>query len=192
MKNVIFFVLLAILTVAALVGWRAVKRQPSLSSNQETQVTNTPTPTPIAGTAIGRESGINVFGTATSSSQTSQGTEVAKGGVSETTIATPTLSSNTNSVVQPTSGSSVVYTTSGFNPKTLTVQSGTMVKFVNSTGNQMWIISADVSGANKLEGLDMGVSVGKDGSYEYQFNSKGSWGYTNKNNPSQTGIIIVN
>jgi plastocyanin len=191
MKNVIFFVVLAVLTVAALVGWRALKSQPS--SNQVAEVTNIPTPTAIAGTALGRESGANVFDAAVPSPTISGETDVTKGGSSESNSVTPTVTAiNTNSFVQPSSGSSVSYTNNGFNPKTLTVKSGTMIKFVNQSGNQMWIMSVETSGGKKLDGMDMGVSVGKDGSYEYQFNSPGSWGYTNKNNQSQTGVITVN
>lgn len=199
MKNIVFFVILAILTVAALVGWNAVRQRNATSTSATIQPSGSPTPTNTTGTAVGR--GLGSVGT-----QTATGSGVVadttKGGVT-TSLSTPlstasgVLGVNTRPTVTPTPvlypvSNVVTYTDSGFNPKTLSIKTGTMVKFVNQSSKKLWVVSQEVAGGKKLEGMNMGVSVGRDGSYEFQFNTLGTWGYIDQNNQSQSGTIVVN
>lgn len=199
MKNVVFFVVLAILTVAALVGWNAIRQQSS-SLNETAQQTE-PTPTLEIGTAVGRQ---NDFGSVSGQSATgSAGFGTTTKGGFESNTPTATSAGTVMAVISqapvrivPTStthaANVVTFTDNGFTPKTLTVKTGTMVKFLNQSNKRMWVESADVSGGKKLEQFNMGVSVGRDGFYEFQFTSNGTWGFFDHNSQHLTGSIVVN
>jgi plastocyanin len=200
MKNVIFFVILAILTVAALVGWNAVRNQNQVAEIQE-QRQEEVTPTPIIGSAVGRGSlGSLTVGESTESGMLgTKGNSDVNAGVIPTATPTSTVSAqlkgssaivNNNTPIQ--ARNEIYYTETGFSPKTLTVKAGTMVKFVNQTTRKMSIASGDIAGGKKLDGFVMSMAVGKEGTFEFQFNQVGSWGYIDQNNPNQTGLVIVN
>lgn len=80
----------------------------------------------------------------------------------------------------------VTYSDTGFSPKTITIDSGTTVAFMNdSNTNLLWIISTD------YPELDQGRSVSRGGSYEYKFIEKGTWIYTNNMRQDDIGTVVV-
>lgn len=193
-----FFIVLAILTVGALVGWNAI-RERSIDSTETAQESSSDvTPTPESGTAVGRNEMGSLNGTvpATSSAGFDGST---KGGVlsvaTSSAMVTPTKAvtqkngqSNTSSLQEK---NVITYTDKGFNPKTFSVKSGTMVKFLNQSSKRMWVESIEVGNGRKLDQFNMGMSVSPEGFYEFQFNSVGEWGYKDQMNPSQTASIVV-
>jgi plastocyanin len=203
MKNVVFFVVLAILTVGALVGWNAVRQRNATTEEVAQQPTLELTPTPQIGTAVGRGSDLGSLSNPTSTNSGGFGSS-SKGGfipvITSTPSATPKITRVINSTPKPTSNVTampqsanvVTYTDNGFNPKTLTVKSGTMVKFINQSSKRMWVESAETAGGKKLDTFNMGVTVGKDGFYEFQFTSTGTWGYFDHSNPSHNATVVVN
>ncbi len=197
-----FFVVLAILTVGALVGWNAI-RQRSVDSPEIAQETSSDvTPTPESGTAVGRNEMGSLNGTLPATSSAGIGGST-KGGVlsvaTSSAMVTPTqtvVQKNVQTNAQTNTSSLpeknvIAYTDSGFNPKTFTIKSGTMVKFLNQSNKRMWVESVEVGNGKKLDQFNMGISVGRDGFYEFQFNSVGEWGYKDQLNPNQTATIIV-
>lgn len=206
MRNVIFFVVLAILTIAALVGWNAVRQQTTSSELTQVQPTETSEPTPELGTAVGRTSGLGSLNNPSSTgsggfSNVTKGNSDPNAGVIPTATPqsqqvqgtpSPTVTPYPTTVPPQQTGTVVTYTDTGFSPKSITVKSGTMVKFINQSSKRMWVESIDVGEAKKLSGFDMGMSVGKNGFYEYTFSSTGSWGYQDKSNTSANATVIVN
>lgn len=199
MKNIVFFVVLAILTVAALVGWNALRNNPVNETAQNAVPTITPTPTMEVGTAVGR---VGLGALTQNTSTASADRETTKGGtsISETTPSirilttpVPTKTIVVSATTPPPSNPNLIaFTDTGFTPKSLTVKSGTMVRFVNQSSKRMWIVSAEVAGGKKLQDMNMGLSVGKDGIYEYQFNQTGTWGFFDQNYQQITGTVLVN
>ncbi len=85
----------------------------------------------------------------------------------------------------------VTYTDGGFNPKAVTVKTGTTVTFMNDSSGVMWVAS-DVHPTHQLlPGFDELQSVAKGGSYEYTFIKVGTWTYHNHMNPSDKGTVVV-
>lgn len=97
------------------------------------------------------------------------------------------------------SEATVKITSSGFEPKTLTVKEGTTVTFVNEDSNKHWPASAmhpthnvyPESGGcigskfDACKGLEQGES------FSFTFNEKGSWNYHDHLRSSTWGTIIV-
>ena len=87
--------------------------------------------------------------------------------------------------------SSVAYTDSGFNPKTITVKQGTAVTFTNQSSGGMWVAS-DVHPTHQLlPGFDQLQLVVNGGSYQYTFVKVGTWTYHNHVKASEIGTVIV-
>lgn len=85
----------------------------------------------------------------------------------------------------------VTYTNNGFTPAKLTVPVGTMVEFVNKSDIEMWVASNIHPEHDLLPTFDQFKSVGKDRSYMYTFDKKGSWKYHDHLSPSFEGVINV-
>lgn len=85
----------------------------------------------------------------------------------------------------------VTYTNNGFSPKKITVPAGTMVEFVNKSDMEMWVASNIHPEHEILPTFDQFKSVGKDKSYMYTFDKKGSWKYHDHLSPSFEGVINV-
>ncbi len=85
----------------------------------------------------------------------------------------------------------VEITSSGFNPFTVTINSGDKVTFLNKDSSQHWIASnvhpihVDYPGFDALRGLNQNEN------YSFTFTKIGTWGYHDHLNPSLTGRIIV-
>ena len=104
----------------------------------------------------------------------------------------------------PASDTMVVkITSSGFEPKMLTVKAGTMVTFVNGDSNKHWPASAmhpthtlyPGSGIEKCgtgEAIfDACQGLAQGDSFSFTFNEKGSWKYHDHLRVSSTGTVIV-
>ena len=99
----------------------------------------------------------------------------------------------------PNSGNAIKITSTGFEPKTLTVKAGTTVTFVNEDSNKHWPASAmhpthnvyPESGGcigskfDACKGLEQGES------FSFTFNEKGSWKYHDHLSVSSTGTVVV-
>lgn len=85
----------------------------------------------------------------------------------------------------------VTYTNNGFSPKKITVPMGTMIEFVNKSDIEMWVASNIHPEHDILPTFDQFKSVGKDKSYMYTFDKKGSWKYHDHLSPSFEGVINV-
>jgi len=113
-----------------------------------------------------------------------------------------TAPTETDEEVMPTDNT-VRITSSGFEPKTLTVKAGTTVTFVNEDSNKHWPASAmhpthtvypgsdinkcgsDETIFDACKGLEQGES------FSFTFNEKGSWKYHDHLSVSSTGTIVV-
>lgn len=184
MRNMVFFVILAVLTVIALVGYNVIRTKfPAVLTKNGVPVTGTqPSITPGMGTSLrgtGATGGSNIG--PIPSQGTEAGQETTKGGIPLPTISSKPavmIPSPTTSVNQST----VSYTSGGFSPVSITVKAGTMVTFTNSSNHSM-----KVGG----DSFTQSIAVGNGGLYQYQFNTKGTFGYKDLNNPSYTGTVIV-
>lgn len=228
MKNIALFIVLAILTVAALVAWNVTSRrtqpQPVANIQPTPSISGTPTPSPETGGTLRRilSGGLFTGGNVTPTSivtpvPTSSATlgrisatitpmptvtvgptpvgGLTKGGEFVSTP-TPTRQLSTNPTITPgpshtptptttQQASNVVrLTDSGFNPNSLSVKQGTVVRILNDSTQSMWIVADNST-------FDMGQAVVRGGMFEYRFTSTGEWVYTNKSNSNQKGKITV-
>lgn len=123
--------------------------------------------------------------------------------VTDTATTTTTTTSTTTTAATP-SGVSVVYTTSGFSPKSVTVPVGTAVTFVNQSGGDMWIASAPHPTHQGYDGTtkDQHCAAGYTGpkpfdecsagqSYSFTFTKTGTWNYHNHAVLGNYGTVIV-
>ena len=98
-------------------------------------------------------------------------------------------------------GVTVNYTDAGFEPKSVTIQRGQTVQFVNLSSRGMWVGSdshpTHTNYPTKSEGDCLGSSfdtcsslpVGE--SWSFTFDETGSWGYHNHTQAGHRGAIIV-
>lgn len=98
-------------------------------------------------------------------------------------------------------GVTVNYTDAGFEPKSVTIQRGQTVQFVNMSSRGMWVGSdshpTHTNYPTKSEGDCLGSSfdtcsslpVGE--SWSFTFDETGSWGYHNHTQAGHRGAIIV-
>ena len=93
---------------------------------------------------------------------------------------TETLSKNT-----------VVYTNSGFNPKTLTVKAGTTVIFKNESTKPMWVASNPHPIHTDYSAFDAGKAYKNDSSYSFTFTEAKEYQYHNHLISNDEGLIIV-
>lgn len=103
----------------------------------------------------------------------------------------------------PSVSTVVKITSSGFEPKTLTVKAGTTVKFVNGDSNLHWPASAvhpthtvyPGSGIEKCETgepiFDACKGLAQGESLSFTFSEKGSWKYHDHLSVSSTGTVVV-
>ncbi len=85
----------------------------------------------------------------------------------------------------------VRYTTSGFSPKSITINRGEAIKFINDTNQTMWVASDPHPIHTLYPGFDEGKSVGKGGVFTFTFTDAGTWSYHNHNKSTHAGTIIV-
>jgi plastocyanin len=85
----------------------------------------------------------------------------------------------------------VMYTDTGYAPKTVTVTKGSIVTFVNESSRGMWTASDPHLTHQLLPGFDEKAQVVKGGTYEYTFEKVGTWTYHNHVNPTDKGTVVV-
>ena len=126
--------------------------------------------------------------TATSSPNTASTTP------STNPVSNPGSTAKTPVAQRPTRGQDgaflVYYTNTGFTPSTITLIAGGNVRFVNDSSRAMKIYPTlpDDLLYGKLKQTN---SVGRNGTFSYNFSQKGVYGYYNDNNSADHGIIIV-
>ena len=124
--------------------------------------------------------------------------------ISETTQNSPPVVEEPEVAEQPVIDKvTIKITSSGFEPKTLTFKTGTTVTFVNEDSNKHWPASAmhpthtiypgsDIKKCGSGQTIfDACGGLGKDESFSFTFNEKGSWKYHDHLRSSSTGTIIV-
>jgi len=215
MRNVALFVVLAVLTIAALVAWNLSTKKTAtqqVANAQPTPVTSgTPSPTPETGGALRRIFNGGLFGggnttptpTVTSSfsptitplpTVTLGPTPIGgytKGGVP---VSSPTPTPKLTTTPVPT-GTLVVTPT----PQPSNVVSFTNNGFSPETINvkQGTVVRFVNNASQKMwvvadnSTFNMGMGVDKDGVYEYRFSSTGEWWYHNNLNSNQKGRVVV-
>jgi len=160
------FLGLLVIVIGVILGWYVfggLIGLPIWFPRPGSKIAATPTP------GLGLDRGSSPLGVVTPT--LTSGESEGKGGVSERTV--------------------VTFTNSGFAPSPVTVKKGTMVAFVNDSNSSMWVASDPHPSHTGLPGLDQLKSVGKGGSYEYQFTKAGTWGYHNHAKPEQKGTVVV-
>ena len=119
---------------------------------------------------------------------------------SSTNTNTNTGSSNNNEQTSSTE-TVITYTASGYSPKTVTINVGDSVRFVNNSDSGMWTASAvhpthsvypvkddaDCLGSS----FDACEATAPGESWTYTFTEAGDWGFHNHVNASHTGTVTV-
>jgi len=113
-------------------------------------------------------------------------------------------SDNGNQAAPNNSGgnNTVFYTSSGFQPSTITVKKGETVTWVDSSGAPMWVASnqhpihSGYDGTSLAQHCSNGQSDTFDScksrsTYSFTFDKKGSWSYHNHLSPGYTGTVTV-
>ena len=96
----------------------------------------------------------------------------------------------------------VVLTADGFSPKTVTIKKGGTITFVNESGSEMWVASAQhpthtvYAGTTLQEHCDDTVDVSFDqckvgNTYSFALDKVGSWKFHNHVNSSRFGTVVV-
>lgn len=93
--------------------------------------------------------------------------------------------------VDPEVDHEVVHDGSGFNPESLTINTGETVGFVNESNDAIWPASDVHPQHAELPEFDAERSIEPGETYTHTFEEEGEWGYHNHRNPSITGTIIV-
>lgn len=157
--------LFIVVAMLALVGAGCAKKTTTnINTSTNTTVTNTATTTG------------NTTGTFTTNSSTT------------TTVNTNREATNTNTAANAT----LIITSSGISPKTLTVDRGTVVTIVNNDSRSHQINSNPHPDHTDLPDLINSISAGS--SSTYTFTKTGSWGYHDHNDPFDEkwkGTVVV-
>lgn len=95
----------------------------------------------------------------------------------------------------------VVYTTEGFSPEVIEIQKGDAVKFVNESGDDMWVASAihpihslypqKSSNDCSESSFDACGVIPEGESWSFTFNESGEWRYHNHVRANERGTITV-
>jgi plastocyanin len=122
-------------------------------------------------------------------------------GIATTTITTSTTTSTQlpTTTIQKITKNTVEITSSGFNPSSLTVNTGDTVTFINRDTKSHWPASAvhpthkgypETGGCigSKFDAC-MGLAQGE--TFSFTFSQKGTWKYHDHLNPAFTGTIVV-
>ncbi|HEY4503885.1 MAG TPA: hypothetical protein VJJ28_02155 [Candidatus Paceibacterota bacterium] len=96
----------------------------------------------------------------------------------------------------------VTYSENGFTPKDITVKVGETVKFINKSGQAMWVGSDEHPTHMQYSGTILkehcpdtaGISFDqckKGDEYSFTFKKAGKWNYHNHSKANITGVVIV-
>lgn len=86
----------------------------------------------------------------------------------------------------------VEITSSGFSPKTLTINSGDKVTWINKGSTNSWPASNNHPTHTIYSGFDSLGALSTGESYSFTFENVGAWNYHNHLIPSKQGTVIVN
>ena len=86
----------------------------------------------------------------------------------------------------------VEITSSGFSPKTLTINSGDTVTWTNKGSTNSWPASNNHPTHTIYSGFDSLGALSTRESYSFTFENAGTWNYHNHLIPSKQGTVIVN
>lgn len=117
------------------------------------------------------------------------------------TPGTTTSNTSTSGSLAPTSAT-VLYTTQGFTPKSVTVARGGTVTFVNQGGQQMWVAVDEHPTHALYDGTSRQEHCASDSSavfdqceagntYSFTFDKTGMWEFHNHMRAGDTGTVIV-
>jgi plastocyanin len=191
MKNIIFFVILALLTVVALVSFSTAKNRLSfLKPPTKAVVTPTTTPTPDTGSAPGRSGFLVSTPTVTPASVPSSLGITTKGGLPLTTPTPMPVGKGLGSATDVSDRPTIWKEEAGFRPVPFTIKQGTMMVFKNNTNRQMQIIG-DADARNLDSTFSQKWSVGKNGFFEFAFSTPGTYHFYDQQNQNMTGSVIV-
>ncbi len=102
-----------------------------------------------------------------------------------------TTDNTTPSTAAPDSSSSTItYSDSGFSPATLTVKAGTLVTIKNNSSMDLQFSSDDHPTHLKDPELNQ-ADIGPGKTQTFTPTTKGTWGYHNHQNSTDTGTLIV-
>lgn len=85
----------------------------------------------------------------------------------------------------------VNYTSSGFEQKSITVNKGQTVKFINNSSSAMWVASAFHPTHDVYPEFDQLKGVSGGGTYSFTFDKVGTWNYHNHLKASDFGSVEV-
>lgn len=102
----------------------------------------------------------------------------------------PTTTQQTSPVEEKKSETTITLTSSGFEPKTLTIKAGTKVVWTNKSGGTATVNSAPHPQHTDFPPLNLG-EFGDGQSLELVFEKPGTYKYHNHLNASQFGQVIV-
>ncbi len=105
----------------------------------------------------------------------------------------PNAAQTENSAVKktlPASGA-VTYTAQGWSPAVVSVRLGGVVTFSNKSGHDFEPAFDPQSGNMPYPEFDAKTPVASGASWKFTFDKKGTWGYSDRLNPSLVGVIIV-
>ena len=86
----------------------------------------------------------------------------------------------------------VEITPSGFSPKTLTINMGDKVTWINKGSRSVWPASANHPTHTIYPEFDSLGTLNTGESYSFTFENVGTWGYHDHLSPSMRGTIVVN
>ena len=85
----------------------------------------------------------------------------------------------------------VNYTDTGFNPSTLEINKGDIVKFVNQSNGGMDVSSNPHPLHTDYPAFNENITVDAGGTFEFTFDQVGTWSYHNHLRPNLGGIVTV-
>lgn len=103
---------------------------------------------------------------------------------------TPTQTTVTVSP-EATTGTQVLVTDNGFDPKSVTIKVGETVTWTNNSASSVRVASEPHPLHTGYPGFDDLSGAAKGDTYPFTFTKKGTFGYHNHNNPSMKGTVVV-
>ena len=169
MKKAIMSIVVAVIVIGG--GWYLYMQNQAKAPSETIQsndVTPAPSPTPV--TAPNTQAQTN------NSTSTKDYTPPGAGG--ETTAPN----------IQVTE---VDYDGTSFSPSTVTIKKGDYVIFKNKGTTGFWPASNPHPVHTDYPGFDALQSIDPGGTYKFQFNNVGTWGYHDHLNPRHGGTVVV-
>jgi len=85
----------------------------------------------------------------------------------------------------------IIYTDSGFSPKSINIKVGDTVMFRNDSSRGMWVASAPHPVHTDYPAFDAKKVFGKGEAYSFTFDKVGNWKFHNHMNPLDFGSVTV-